>query len=335
MENQGLTAPAPKVADIFGDQIQVDGNWFHAERIFRRPASSFAIGDCVPELAQSNTPQKQAEPDEYVPSSLFRESGANATCPTKVAEYASAMAAYGGFGKFPMVTGRVCVIDHADVDRYEELDALGIAHELAYSRPLTRADVGRRIVHLENGHHRAHAAARHEFDIPVYDMELEEQSFGKARPKVLTATERAEGFLAAFEIAFKETEPSTGLEVTLRQYQPGEVTLDCIWSHAERRKGHANKAMHQLCELADEHGVDLHGTIHSLRYGELEGETQENAAFYGRLDEQGMNNAQLERWYAKFGFERKPGADPDNPDIVRPAGPAPSLKQAKNTGPSL
>jgi hypothetical protein len=183
-----LAASAPAVTDVYGDQIEVDGKWFHAQRIFGRPATSFAVGDLVAELAQPLNTKKAPEPDEYVDSDLFRESGANVShTPEKIAQYAAAMAEYGGWGKFPMVAGRVVTIDAGDVERYEELDAKGIAWELAYSRPLTRADIGRRIVHLENGHNRSYAAARHGYKIPTYDMELDEQSFAKPPAPTLAA----------------------------------------------------------------------------------------------------------------------------------------------------
>lgn len=137
--------------------------------------SSFSVGDAVQELAASAAPKKVVVPDEYVTSDLFRESGANVShTPEKIRAYADAMTAYGGWGDFPMVAGRIYPVTREDVERYEECDAQGIAYELAYSRPLTRADIGRRIVHLENDHNRSYAARLVGVEIPVYDIELEQ-----------------------------------------------------------------------------------------------------------------------------------------------------------------
>ena len=233
-----------------------------------------------------------------------------------------------------MVAGRVVTIDHSDVDRYEELEARDAAWELSYSRPLTRADVGRRIVHLENGHNRSYAAAVHGYLIPVYDMELEEQSFERSKSDALSDEDRAQPFLAAFKSELAPALRLTGVEVTLCTYRKGEVTLEAIWSHAERNKGHGNNAMRQLCELADEYGVNLKAYIHFLRYEEVEGLPEEVEAAYDRLNEQGLDNAQLESWYAKHGFERIPGTDPDNPQIFRRAGLAPAMK-TKSIAPAL
>lgn len=164
----------PVVSDVHGEQIQVDGKWFHAERVFGFAASTYQIGDMVPQLRQQ-AGLRIDEHDEVVLADLFRESGANLTDPEKVERYAEIMREYGGWGMFPPCTGRVEVVTREMVERFDELAAAGHAHELGFSRALTDADVGRRYVHLENGHHRSHAAAQAGFDIPVIDLNLQEQ----------------------------------------------------------------------------------------------------------------------------------------------------------------
>lgn len=177
------------VVDIYGEQIQVGGQWFHAERIFGRAASTFTVGQPVPELqsarpAPATNKKASDDADEWVQCDLFRESGANVTEPTKIERYAQDMIAYGGWGSFPLVTGRIHCVTQADVDRYQELAELGQAHELAWSRTLRSQDVGTRYIHLENGHHRAHAARLlnlrlrgHPIEMPAHDLEREEAEF--------------------------------------------------------------------------------------------------------------------------------------------------------------
>lgn len=113
--------------------------------------------------ASGSAARKVASPARYtveVASDLFRESGANVTTNAIIASYAKKMAAYGGWGKFPPVLGQVGAVDAEDVEDYEQADEAGHAHELAWSRPITRRDVGREFVLLSDGHHRAYAAAR-------------------------------------------------------------------------------------------------------------------------------------------------------------------------------
>lgn len=169
-----VASACPRVSDIYGDQIQVDGKWFHAERIFGFAASTFQVGDPVLQLLR-HTALIVDEHDEVISADLFRESGANITDPHKVERYAHAMREYGGWGTFPPCTGRVEVVTREMVERFNDLAASGHAHELGFSRALTESDVGRRYVHLENGHHRCHAAAQAGFDIPVIDLNLQEQ----------------------------------------------------------------------------------------------------------------------------------------------------------------
>ncbi len=114
-------------------------------------------------LARHAIPQQRYTIE--VSSGLFRESGANATTDKIIASYAKKMKGYGGWGKFPPVLGQVGAVDLDDVEEYEEADEAGHAHELAWSRPITRRDVGKQFVLLSDGHHRSYAASR--LKIPI------------------------------------------------------------------------------------------------------------------------------------------------------------------------
>ena len=106
--------------------------------------------------------------DSYeVGSDLFRESGVNATESDTIIEYRDAMRGYGGWGDFPPVSGGSDYVDEGDVEEYEEAWKGGYEHELAWSRPISAADIGREYVHLEDGHHRAYAASMLGFPIKV------------------------------------------------------------------------------------------------------------------------------------------------------------------------
>lgn len=173
------------VTDVHGDQIQVDGQWYHAERIFSRAASEYAIGDLEPKLQEPVATPVTKEPDEWVSCDLFRESGANVTSPEKIAEFRDAMRAADGWGSFPMVTGRIETVTMDDIGQCSSLALKGKEHvwlgELAWSRLITLRDLGRRYVHLENGHHRMHAGKALIKDglrirAPVFDLNREEES---------------------------------------------------------------------------------------------------------------------------------------------------------------
>lgn len=170
------------VSDVYGDQIEVDGKWYHAERIFGRAASTFSVGQEVVALSKS-APQilNNKEPDEHVSIDLWRESGANITSPDKVLEYADSMRQYGGWGKFPPASGRVYTVEAHDVEHYLACQSNGHEGELAWSRPLSLNDIGLRYLRIEEGHHRAHAARLlfldgYTFSMPAFDFERQEQS---------------------------------------------------------------------------------------------------------------------------------------------------------------
>jgi hypothetical protein len=139
----------------------------------------------------------------------------------------------------------------------------------------------------------------------------------------------AEEFITEYSTTFGSANRASEVEIDLssRYYGDADVYIEAVWSHGERRAGYAGKALRQLCDLADQRSITLHGNIHPLAYGELEGEAPEQAAQCERLDAQAMNNEQLEAWYGRHGFRRKEGADPWNPDIVRDPAPAPSLSR--------
>ena len=102
-----------------------------------------------------------------IASDLFRESGYNATDPDTITRYAAVMRRAGGWGGFPPISGQIGMVDEADLQKYLDADAEGYAHELAWSRPLTKSDVGREYVAITDGHHRAHAARINRIDIRV------------------------------------------------------------------------------------------------------------------------------------------------------------------------
>lgn len=123
--------------------------------------------------------RRNADRWKEVDSSLFRGSGANVTSESKALKYAESMRRQGGWGNFPPVHAHVGTIDEDDVDEYNEADEKGYAHELDYNRPLTRKDIGRDYVLLEDGHHRAWAAYLNKIPIRV-----------KIWPKVRNPTKR-------------------------------------------------------------------------------------------------------------------------------------------------
>ncbi len=187
-----------RVAEVYGDQVCVDGQWFHAERIFGRPAASFSVGDLVESLARSAPPltARNAEPDELVSCSLYRGCSSNEMDPAKVEAFSAVMIDASGWGAFPLVSGYVETVSRQDVSQCEQLLAEGRVHvwtsELGWSRLVTAQDLGARYVHLDNGHHRLAAAclaSNHVGPImaPVADRHVEEASaqFTPARARSL------------------------------------------------------------------------------------------------------------------------------------------------------
>lgn len=103
--------------------------------------------------------------------------------------------------------------------------------------------------------------------------------------------------------------------MSLEAYEPDVLTLECIWSHRVRGGGRASEVLKKLCALADEAGVVLKLYVHPLHYGIPLGDEEEDRIY--ELDEQALNNQQLEAWYSRHGFVRKPGTDNDNPTMLR------------------
>lgn len=179
------------VNDIHGDQIEVDGQWYHAQRVFGKPADQYSLGQRVEQLAQAGgiAPGPNT-PDEWVSCELYRGCSSNAMTPSKADQFAQAMLSAGGWGAFPMITGYVEVLDTSDVEHCKDLVAQGRAdvwtQELGWSRLVTAADLGARYVHIDNGHHRMAAAALASLQlrpvhgapiaVPVADLKREEDS---------------------------------------------------------------------------------------------------------------------------------------------------------------
>ena len=152
-------------------QIQIDDTWYHAERVFGKPAEEFRVGDLLPFDAKTGAVTLETgEVLEKVSSDLFQESGANVShSEEKINKFAEDMERQGGWGDFPPVTGVIQTVTKEDVDDYKEAKLGGYEHELVYSRPLTESDIGTKYVQIENGHNRAYAAATLGIDIPVID----------------------------------------------------------------------------------------------------------------------------------------------------------------------
>lgn len=172
-----------RVSDVYGDQIEVDGQWFHAERIFGKPAMQFVVGQLVDELSQTSAPVQAFEPDELVACALYRGCSSNEMNESKIAAFAEIMLSTRGWGKFPMISGYIETLDTNDVEQCDRLIAEGDAHlwlsELGWSRMITSADLGTRYVHIDNGHHRMAAASIASKEIglifvPVADRKREE-----------------------------------------------------------------------------------------------------------------------------------------------------------------
>lgn len=150
------------VTDVYGDQVCVGTTWYHAERVLGRPASTFKIGDEIASIAAVSTRESTPDAQCALHPDLFRESGANATCPDRVALYADVMRTKGGWGEFPAILGYIEKITLEDVHACEELIERGAEHvwlsEMAWSRTIHPRDVGKPYIHIIDGHHRANAA---------------------------------------------------------------------------------------------------------------------------------------------------------------------------------
>lgn len=140
-------ATNPVVVEIYGDQINVGGRWFHAERVFGRAAHEFAVGQALPELSAPAPDRRHASlmstPDELVGCRLYRGCSSNEMTQMKVDAFAQIMREVGGWGRFPMITGYVETLQASDVEHYASLAAEGREYiwltELGWSRPCPRS----------------------------------------------------------------------------------------------------------------------------------------------------------------------------------------------------
>lgn len=172
-----------RVCDIYGDQIQIDGQWFHAQRVFGKSASQYIVGQLVEELDKEAL--SVVKPDEMVCCGLYRGCSSNEMTEEKIAAFVEAMLNAGGWGKFPMIAGYVETLDLQDVEHCKRLVAEDNTrvwlNELGWSRVVTSADIGTRYIHIDNGHHRMSAAviASEQLGpvfVPVADLYCEQKS---------------------------------------------------------------------------------------------------------------------------------------------------------------
>jgi len=103
---------------------------------------------------------------DEVQSDLFRGSGVNASTDfdKKIPEFASYMS-NNGWSRMPPIHGVIQTVDEQDIEDYQEAEENGYEHELDWSRPLTKDDLGMVYVNIEDGHSRAWAAK--EAGIPI------------------------------------------------------------------------------------------------------------------------------------------------------------------------
>ncbi len=155
------------VQDVTDTQIKVNNQWY-SKKLFDE---NYKIGDSVPKL-EIKSIKRIENPDYEISSDLFRSaSGANQKDIVKVSKYSSDMKKYGGWGDFPPVVG-----DKEVITRQDYLDYKKFGNEAQYSRPLKESDIGKEIVVIENGNHRAFAAQKNGYNIQVIDSNLQEKS---------------------------------------------------------------------------------------------------------------------------------------------------------------
>lgn len=190
-KNQGIQHIVAKLGDYYldGDGLADEteiihrfiADWpfsFEEENLYLEPFADQEGAQGIPppdqqtvELARKLSerfPEYRANPVdsdgnryEELQSDLFRESGHNATFPEKIDKYYKIMKDYDGWGPFPPIEyAGVSQVDEYDLEEYNEADEAGYAHELAWSRPISEADLGMWYAHLDDGHHRSYAARR-------------------------------------------------------------------------------------------------------------------------------------------------------------------------------
>lgn len=101
-------------------------------------------------------------------------------------------------------------------------------------------------------------------------------------------------------------------------HRENEIELAQLWSHVERGKGHATRAMHAFLKLADECEIDIVLTPYALFYDVGLGDySDDEADRLNALNQNVMNNYQLIYWYDRFGFEDTGCSDGDAPIMKR------------------
>ena len=135
--------------------------WTEHGAVIKRSVHPYMIR----EYGLEDREEHEGIPYEEVQSDLFRESGANVTDEDQIEEYVEAMEDYNGWGDFPPVHGGYNEVDEQDLEDWEEAVEGGYEHELVWSRPLEKSDLGTVYAVIEDGHHRAYAASR--LGIPI------------------------------------------------------------------------------------------------------------------------------------------------------------------------
>jgi hypothetical protein len=151
------------VEDATLTQVKIQGAWY-AKHILAG-IDGVAVGQEY-EPMRIVASRVRASADYEVPSDLFLESGANLTDRLKVLSFEEAMREEGVAQGFPPIYGRLRVIEEGDLS----------GDRLCSSRPLAEGDVGRLVVIIENGHHRAYACMALGLPLRVVDGDLAEMS---------------------------------------------------------------------------------------------------------------------------------------------------------------
>lgn len=116
----------------------------------------------------------------------------------------------------------------------------------------------------------------------------------------------------------------------------GFVYLQALWSMESRGEGVGTAVLQMICRLADQYQVPLELHVCFLRFGDCEEDSPELREKLDQLDDKGLNDDQLQRWYSKHGFVRKPWTDPLSIDMRREAqAPALQSKWTRDMSPRM
>lgn len=114
------------------------------------------------------------------------------------------------------------------------------------------------------------------------------------------------------------------------QSNADEWRVEAIWSEVERGKGHASRALNLLCEIADQHQLQLTLVPHWLAYDLANVEDIEEEDRLHALNEQKLGNAQLKAWYERRGFACTGVVEGDDQVMTRiPLAPKPALRDSQ------